>query len=67
MELIIIVALCVAMSRMAVASDRSGTAWGGMTLIACVASQYLIPLPLLRVGIVGIVIFFAMLFTNKMN
>jgi hypothetical protein len=49
LELVLLVAAVVAMSRIAAFEERSSLVWGGLTLILCLGSL-LVPLPFLRVG-----------------
>lgn len=43
-EIVMIVAAVIAMSRIADLQDESSLAWGGITLLLCLASTFVIPL-----------------------
>ena len=60
LELVMIAGAVVFMARVADAEDRSGTQWGGLTLLLCIAS-YAIPWPYLRIAIACFVSFVAMI------
>jgi len=59
-EIIVIVAACVAMYRIADSDGLSPWAWVGITLALCVAS-FVIPLPLVRVAVAAVLAFVGMI------
>ncbi len=64
-ELILVVAACIGMSRVAEEDQKSGFMWGGITLILCIVSMALIPLPFLRILLAGVATFILMVVTSK--
>ena len=63
-EILVGLGICVCMASFAGTSNRSPLAWFGLSFGLCAVSLFL-PLPFLRFMIVGLVVFLAMLFTNK--
>ena len=61
LEIIVGVLLVVAIVKIADADDQSAGLWGGITVLAVLAAFFFIPLPFLRVGIAGIVVFLSMI------
>lgn len=61
LEIVMIIAAVVLMYRIAEIERRSGAVWGGLTGLACIGSLFTIPLPLIRIGIVVVGAFIAML------
>lgn len=61
---IMIAASCTIMSRVADAEDRNGFYWGALTLILCLACDYLLSWPLVPIAI-GFGISFMTLFVMK--
>lgn len=61
LEIVMIIAGVVLMYRIAEIEQRSGALWGGLTGLACIGSLFTIPLPLIRIGIVIVAAFIAML------
>jgi hypothetical protein len=59
-ELLIIIALIVGISRMAEADNMSGVKWGAITMLACIVAVAIIPLPFIRVLIAGVGVFAGM-------
>lgn len=62
-ELLLIIALCVGMWKVAEQEDLSGPTWGTLTFAICIGSM-LIPLPFVRVIVAGVVVFGIMLAYN---
>ena len=60
LELIIGIMAIVAMVKIASADGQSGALWGLVTFVCVAACVVLIPLPMLRVAIGGIIAFIAM-------
>lgn len=65
-EFLLIIAACVAMSRLAESDGHPGVLWGGITFVVCLACLF-IPIPFLRVGIGCAVVFGLMTYTNKVQ
>lgn len=63
-ELVLLIACCIAMAKIAVADDKSGIIWGCVTLALCVVAGYLIPLPFIRFFIAFAVSFALMTASN---
>lgn len=63
-ELVLLIACCVAMYKIADADDKSGIIWGSITLGLCVACSYLIPLPFIRIFIAFVASFVLMTVSN---
>ena len=61
LELIVVVAMIVLMARIANADDQSPWLWGGLTFALCAAAIVFIPLPFVRLAIVGVVVFMGMI------
>ena len=59
-EIIMIVAAVIFMAKVADAEDRSGFAWGGLTLLLCLASL-VIPLPFINIAIACAISFVTMI------
>lgn len=59
-ELIIVIAMCVVMAKLADAEDRSGILWGSLTLVLCLGS-FGIPFPFVRVIAAGVAAFVLMI------
>ena len=59
-EIVLGIALCVLMAKIADADGQSAFLWGGVTLVLCLLSL-LIPIPFLRFLMAGVVAFIAML------
>ncbi len=51
LEIVMIAASVVLMYRIAEIEKRSGVIWAFLTAVACIGSLFVIPLPLLRIGI----------------
>lgn len=64
LEWIMIAAATIAMGRFGEADRDQGLLWGGITFVLCLASLVL-PLPLIRIGIVCIIVFVLMTVTKK--
>lgn len=62
-ELLLVIASCVAMAKIASADNKSGIIWGCITFGLCLASG-LIPLPFVRVFIAFVVSFILMTASN---
>ena len=60
LELAMVIGAIVFMARVADVEDRSGFAWGSLTLLLCMASG-LIPLPFIRIAIACAISFVAMI------
>lgn len=60
LEIILAILLCGIMYKIADQEQLSGVAWGGLTMLVCVASVF-VPLPYLRVIIAGVAMFVAMI------
>ena len=60
LELVILVAVCVRMAKIAVSSDESGPAWGGITAAICVVCLFLIPWPFARILLAAVIAFIAL-------
>lgn len=60
LEILMIVAACVAMARIASADDQSVGLWVGVTIALCLASL-MIPLPFVRVLLAAVAAFVAMI------
>jgi hypothetical protein len=60
LEIIILVAACVAMYRIAEADEQSGAMWAITTLALCIGCLF-IPLPFLRLGIAFVLAFVLMI------
>lgn len=60
LELVMIIALIVLFARMAAMDDNSPVIWGVVTGVVCVGVAF-IPLPVLRIGIAGVVVFSMMI------
>jgi hypothetical protein len=60
-ELIVAILLIVAMLKIANADNQSPVLWGGVTFLVAAACIALIPLPFIRLGIAGVVVFLAMI------
>ena len=67
LEIIIVIAMIVLMARIASADDQSPWLWGGLTFALCAAAIVLIPLPIIRLAIVGGVVFIAMIVYKVMK
>ena len=59
-EIVLGIALCVVMGKIASADNQSPWVWGIVTFVLCAASL-LIPLPFLRIGIAGAATFIGMI------
>lgn len=64
LALLLIVGMCIAMSRVAEEDGKSGFMWGAITFVICMVCQA-IPLPLLNVLIGGVITFVVMAATSK--
>lgn len=60
LEILLIVAVVVAIAKIAAADDQSAVMWGVIAVVICGLSL-LIPLPFLRILLAGIVTFCAMI------
>ena len=60
LEIILMVAVCVLMAKVAVNSDEIGPVWGGITAGICVVCLFVIPWPFARVLLAAIVAFAAL-------
>jgi hypothetical protein len=60
LELILAVMAIVAVVKIASADGQSGLLWGSVMFVLLVACIALIPLPMLRIGIAGVLAFIAM-------
>ena len=60
-EIIMIIAAVTAMAKIADAEDRSTLLWGGMTLALCIASLFVVPLPMVRIFLVFVFAFIMMI------
>jgi hypothetical protein len=65
-EIVMLIAACVAMAKIADAEGRSSWGWGFITLLICLASL-LIPLPLVRILLAFVVAFIAMMVAKAMG
>ena len=63
-NLLIIIAGVILMVKVADIEERSGLLWGGITLLTCLGSGALIPLPFLDI-VIGIVISFLLMTAAK--
>ena len=63
-ELILLVACCVGMYKIADADDKSGIIWACVTFALCMGCIALIPLPFLRIFIAFILGFILMTASN---
>lgn len=63
-ELLLLIACCVAMYKIADADDKSGIIWGSITLGLCVVCLFIIPLPFIRIFIAFILGFVLMTASN---
>lgn len=63
-EWIMIVAATIAMARFGEADRDQGLLWGAITFVLCLASLVL-PLPLIRIGLVCVIVFVLMMVTKK--
>jgi uncharacterized membrane protein YgdD (TMEM256/DUF423 family) len=61
LELLLLVALVIAMGKVADAENRSPMLWGGLTLLVGIASFFVVPIPFARLLIVGVVMFAGMM------
>ena len=61
LEIVMIAASVVLMYRIAEIEQRSGLVWAFLTGAACIGSLFVIPLPLLRIGIALAAVFTGML------
>lgn len=64
LEWIMIAAATIAMARFGETDRDQGFLWGGITFVLCLVSL-LLPLPLLRIGLVCIIVFVLMTVTKK--
>ena len=67
LEILIVIAMIVLMAKIASADDQSPWLWGGLTFALSVAALVLIPLPIIRLAIVGVVVFIAMIVYKVMK
>lgn len=63
-ELVLLIACCVAMYKIAEADDKSGIIWASATLALCIGCLFLIPLPFIRIFIAFILGFVLMTASN---
>ena len=62
LEIVMIVAACVAMYRIADADEGASTMlWTLITLLLCIAAIMFVPLPLIRIGLALFIAFIAMI------
>ena len=66
-EIIMIVAGCVLMAKVADAEDKSAFLWGGLTLLLCVLFMVLLPWGLLRIFLGVLAAFVAMMVVKAMQ
>lgn len=59
-ELVILLAGCIAMARIAEIENESAVVWTGVTIALCVAAMFLIPWPIARISIAVVAAFLAM-------
>ena len=67
LEILIVIAMIVLMAKIASADDQSPWLWGGLTFALSAAAIVLIPLPIIRLAIVGVVVFIAMIVYKVMK
>lgn len=63
-ELLMIAAAVVLMYRIAEIDGGESGLWAGVTLGLCVLSLFTVPLPLVRIGLVCVVVFVVMMALN---
>ena len=64
MGLLLLISAVGIMSKVADLEGRSSFAWGGITLVICIISGIIIPIPLLNI-VIGLVITFFIMFAVK--
>jgi hypothetical protein len=62
---VMVAAAVMGMYRIADVEDRNALLWAGITLVVCLACGFLIPLPLVNIGI-GFAICFGTMFALKL-
>jgi hypothetical protein len=60
LELGLLIGVVVLLGKIAEHEDRSPVVWGGLTLLLCIASLFVVPLPFGRMLIAGVAAFVAM-------
>ena len=63
--LLLIIGMCIAMSRVAEEDGKSGFMWGAITFVICFVCSLVIPLPMLNILIGGVITFVVMAATSK--